>query len=674
MTQKPTYDELEKRIKALEQQVSGFEDLHIRLKKSLSLNNALFNRIRDCVFICDKIGNFLDANDTALKLMGYERHEIQKLNFADVVNPCDLPFVYGITLEILEKGYQDRQVEIELIRKDGSRVMVDTISSVMYIDGEPHALLGIARDLSVRKAAENQILEGEERFRLLSEQALTAIGIFQNKRLIYMNQAFTDIFGYTIEEVSHWQFSEITHLIHPDDREFVVWQEKIKAEKKPGWISHYSCRIITKTGDIRWIDQYSKLIHLNGEIANFLTAVDITARIEAEKALKETEQFHRLVAEYATDVLWIRELDENYRVGPTIFISPSIERIRGYTVEEAKQLSLQDSMPPESFKIAYEALREEYERDYYHKTDVNRTRTLEIELICKDGSLKWFEITVRIVRDANGKPLHLLGISRDIHERHELQKQALESSKMAALGGLVAGVAHEINTPIGVSITASTYLNDMVKKIELLNTTGQIDPEKLKTIIRKIGDTSSIIHRNLKHAVDIISSFQQVAVDQSTEGWRTFNLRKTIEDILMNLDPKLKRTRHQISINCNEKLVIYSSPGAFFQIISNLIINSLTHGFMDIATGHILIEITKQENQILFLYSDDGCGIAPEILDRIFEPFFTTKRGQGGTGLGLHIVYNLVTQTLSGSIKCKSTPGKGVDFLITMPLMEPPQT
>jgi PAS domain S-box-containing protein len=670
MAEKPTIRELEERIKALESDLDGYEELKNQLKQSLSLNNALFNRVRDCVYICDKVGNFLDANDTALKLMGYAREDIQKLNFADIVHPRDLPFVYERTIEILEKGYQDKQIELELIRKDGATVMVETISSIMFIDGESAAIMGIARDITVRKAAETVVLEGEERFRFFSEQSLMAIAIFQNNRLIYINRVFTDISGYAMEEMIQWPYPEILHLVHPEDREFVMWQEKIKSEKKPGWTAHYSCRIITKSGAIRWIDQYSKYISLNGEMATFLTAVDITARIEAEKALKETEAFHRLVTEYAADIIWIRETDETFKIGPITFISPSVERIRGYSVEEAKTLTMEENMPPSSIKVFHKVLQEEKEREYYHKTDFNRTRTVEVELVSKDGSLKWFEITMRIIRDASGKPIHFLGISRDIHERRELQQQALESAKMAALGGLVAGVAHEINTPIGVSITASTYLNDMVRRFDSLKTIGQTDPEKLKAIFRKIEETSGIIHRNLKHAVEIISSFKQVAVDQSTEGWRLFHVKKTIDDILVNLEPRLKRTRHKITITCGEKLTLYSSPGTFFQIISNLVMNSLIHGFADMESGHILMEIKEQEKEILFLYSDDGAGMEPQVQERIFEPFFTTKRGQGGTGLGLHIVYNLVTQTLGGAIKCKSTPGKGSDFLIAIPRMD----
>ena len=670
MTAKSTISKLEERIKILEQELEGFETLKGQLKQSLSLNNALFNRIRDCVYICDKMGNFIDANNTALQLMGYAREDILNLNFADIVHPRDLPFVYERTLEVLEKGYQEKQIELELIRKDGSKVMVETISSVMFIDGESAAILGIARDISVRKAAETVMMEGEERFRFFSEQSIMALAIFQNNRLLYANQAFTDIFGYTMEEMIERPYPEILHLVHPEDREFVLWQEKIKSEKKPGWTAHYSCRIITKKGEVRWVDQYSRYVSLNGETASFLTAVDITARIEAEEALKETEAFHHLVTEYAADIIWIRETDEHFKIGPMTFITPSVERIRGYSVAEAKALTMEENMPPASIKVFHRVLQEEKKREYYHKTDVNRTRTVEVELCCKDGSLKWFEITMRVIRDSAGKPMHFLGISRDIHERRSLQQQALESEKMAALGGLVAGVAHEINTPIGVSMTAATYLMDVVRKFDHLKVSGQIDLERIAAIFRKMENTSGIIHRNLKHAVDIISSFKQVAVDQSTEGWRLFHVRKTIEDILINLEPRLKRTHHKITISCSERLTLYSSPGAFFQIISNLVMNSLIHGFQGVDAGQILLEVKEWENKILFLYSDDGIGMPAQVQERIFEPFFTTKRGKGGTGLGLHIVYNLVTQTLGGTIKCNSAPEKGADFIITIPRMQ----
>ena len=667
MAESPTYEELVQKINTLEKKIKKNNSHMAELKECRAIKQALFNRIRDCVFISDIYGNFLDANDTALDLLGYERSDMPHLNFVNLINPEDVAFVFNHTQRIIETGYQDELIELELTKKDGDKLTVETINSAIVMDDKTYAILGIARDISERKKADIALQQSEEKFRTLSEQSLMAIAIYQKRHITYANQAFMDILGYTRKEVGTWDRTAILNIIHPDDRNFVIAEGKKENIRKPGATSHFVFRVITKQGVVKWIDQYSKVIIYGNRPANFFTAIDITKRIAAETALKEGEEMHRLVTEHATDIIWVRETDETLRIGPVTFISPSIERLRGFTVEEAKNLKLEESLPPESIATSLQAIHEELQKSFFQKADKSRSRTIEMEMYCKDGSKKWFELTIRVIRDDAGIPRQLLGISRDISERRELQKQALEASKMASLGALVAGVAHEINTPIGVSITASTYMNDIVDNLTKLVADQTATPEKITHMVNKIKDTSAIILRNLQHAVEIISSFKQVAVDQSNEGWRWFNLRKTIEEILINLEPRLRKTNYRITIRCDEKYQLFSSPGAFFQIISNLVMNSLMHGFEDISDGHILIDVTDKGSEFVLLYSDDGKGMDESILERLFDPFFTTKRGKGGTGLGLHIVYNLVTQTLGGRIVCTSTPGKGADFTLSIP-------
>jgi signal transduction histidine kinase len=157
-------------------------------------------------------------------------------------------------------------------------------------------------------------------------------------------------------------------------------------------------------------------------------------------------------------------------------------------------------------------------------------------------------------------------------------------------------------------------------------------------------------------------------VDQSSTERRQFKLKPYLEEILLSLSPTLKKTRHQVTIECADELSLHSYPGAYSQIITNLVMNSVTHGFEGIEAGHITITASEQAEGLLLRYSDNGKGIAAEHLDKIFDPFFTTRRGQGGSGLGMHIVYNLVTQTLGGTITCNSTPGQGVVFVIRIPI------
>jgi len=250
----------------------------------------------------------------------------------------------------------------------------------------------------------------------------------------------------------------------------------------------------------------------------------------------------------------------------------------------------------------------------------------------------------------------------------ETQKQLVQSEKMAALGGLVAGVAHEINTPIGVGVTAASHLALKLQEYSQRYQDGQLTRNEFETMLATGLESSEMVLANLERAAELISSFKQVAVDQSSDERRAFKLKNYIEEVLQSLTPKLKRTQHTVAINCEEDVSLYSYPGAFSQIITNLFMNSLVHGFDEIAAGTINIDIIRQNDWVCIKYADNGKGIPQSYIDKIFDPFFTTKRGSGGTGLGMHIVFNLVTHTLGGRIECFSPPNEGVVFKIDCPI------
>ena len=180
-------------------------------------------------------------------------------------------------------------------------------------------------------------------------------------------------------------------------------------------------------------------------------------------------------------------------------------------------------------------------------------------------------------------------------------------------------------------------------------------------------ESSLLITSNLNRAADLVQSFKKVAVDRSSDELREFNVKIYVSDILQSLKPSLKKTKHSVDVDCPDDLKIKSYPGALSQIFTNLIMNSIVHGFEGIDGGKITISIMRNEKDVIIIYKDDGVGISRENINRIFEPFYTTKRGTGGSGLGLNITMNLVTNTLNGSIVCDSDVGKGVKFTITFP-------
>ena len=248
------------------------------------------------------------------------------------------------------------------------------------------------------------------------------------------------------------------------------------------------------------------------------------------------------------------------------------------------------------------------------------------------------------------------------------QEQLVEQEKMASLGELVAGVAHEINTPIGVGITAVSHLRESIERINKAFNGGTLTKAQFTDMLTAILESANIVESNLSRAADLVKAFKAVAVDQSSAEPRLFALKSYVQDILTSLRPKLKRTHHTIEIDIPEDLDLYCDPGVISQIITNLIMNSLHHGFTEGDTGVISIRAYIESETLHLNYEDNGQGIEEGILKRLFDPFVTTKRGQGGSGLGTHIIYNLVTQALGGRIHCTSELNKGAHFEIKLPL------
>ena len=267
-------------------------------------------------------------------------------------------------------------------------------------------------------------------------------------------------------------------------------------------------------------------------------------------------------------------------------------------------------------------------------------------------------------------------LNQSLQEVTRMQEELLQREKMAALGNLVAGIAHEINTPVGVSVTAVSLLDEEAKRLGHLLQEGTIRRSDLEEFISVQRESLDIISKNLKKASDLIRSFKKVAVDQVTEEKRAFLFKNYLEDVLLSLRPVLKKTRHQVQIECDEELVLDSYPGIISQIITNLIMNSLLHAYKEGDAGTMTIRATRQADRtgsgeiLELVFCDDGQGMTPEVKKQVFEPFFTTKRGRGGTGLGMHIVYNLVVVKLAGSIECWSEAGLGTRFFIRLPLKE----
>ncbi|MCW8831719.1 MAG: ATP-binding protein [Colwellia sp.] len=260
-------------------------------------------------------------------------------------------------------------------------------------------------------------------------------------------------------------------------------------------------------------------------------------------------------------------------------------------------------------------------------------------------------------------------LKNSILELNKAKERLLEAEKMASLGMLSAEISHEINTPIGISITSASYLLDTIAQLQEGLNQKKISKQAIDKFISNANQSTELLTANLKRASELITSFKHVAVDQTSDKIRLINVAKYLDEIIHSLHPKLKQTSHCIKVHCDESIEIYSHPGAIAQIMINLIINSITHGFEGINRGEIDIDVHFTQHKLHMDFRDNGHGISPKALEHLFDPFYTTKAEKGGTGLGTHIVSNLVVDTLNGTIEASSEKEQGLSYHIIIPDM-----
>jgi two-component system NtrC family sensor kinase len=269
-------------------------------------------------------------------------------------------------------------------------------------------------------------------------------------------------------------------------------------------------------------------------------------------------------------------------------------------------------------------------------------------------------------------------LERAVHERTELleqqnaalleaQSELVRQEKLASLGRLVAGVAHEINTPLGICVTATSHLVEELRLTRAELAAGEMTAESLESFFDIIDQSLRIMTTNTQRAAALVRSFKQVAVDQSSDAIRSFNLLTYLNEVLLSLQPKLKGRPVKVVVDCPPDVVLDSFPGAVSQIVTNMVVNSLVHGFEHEQPGNIRLHASCAEGMVHLDYMDDGAGMDEDTLGKLFDPFFTTRRGTGGSGLGAHILFNLATGPLGGTIRVESAPGEGLQYFLRFP-------
>ncbi len=356
--------------------------------------------------------------------------------------------------------------------------------------------------------------------------------------------------------------------------------------------------------------------------------------------------------------LWHMQVPESYLPTLSLLLQPLLDSLERSMLIEDQHILLQSRL--ERSERSLESKSSDYQR-------VNDDLLAKVnDLIAAQKEI----VQLNQVLESRVKE-RTADLEQSLEQVHQTQEQLIQAEKLASLGSMVAGVAHEINTPLGNCVLAASSLKDTVDEVLLAVSSGVVNKQQFVHNMEQLRSGFELLNTNLNRGADLVGRFKQVAADQSFEERRKFLMSELLQDTLTAMSPRLKRGRCNLLCDCDERIELDSYPGDFSQILMNLIINSLIHGFNERPGGSINIEVAHSSNHLQIEYSDSGAGLSEEACQRLFEPFYTTNRERGGTGLGMAIIHNLITQRLGGSIQLASGVGEGIRFIIRTPLNAP---
>jgi PAS domain S-box-containing protein len=497
-------------------------------------------------------------------------------------------------------------------------------------------------------------------------------------RYLQINQRLTEICGISIEDHLGRSVRDCVPAL-ADAVEGIVHSIMTTGEAVVG--IEVAGQRADQTDERSWVTYWHPLRSPTGEILGInVAAEEVTERKRAEAALQASErQFHTL-ADSIPQLVWMADAG-----GKIFWFNSHWHDYTGTSAEGTSSHDWQAILAPASLKEARTRWAQALEA----------CTALEIELALrgKDGQHRPFLTRAVPLRNSTAAVYGWIGTHIDISERKrseleirnakdaaeaalrdlkETQNSLIESEKLAALGRLVAGVAHEINSPVGTSLTVVSALERKTALFAADVAQGNLKRSGLNEFLRISREASAQLAANLTHAAELIQSFKQVATDQSNSTQRTFDLGRLTEQIAMSLRPALENKNLTLGIECQANLGMDSYPGPYGQVLTNLCLNSLTHAFPDGKKGTINIKVQACGNDhVEIIFSDDGCGMNPDVRRKAFDPFFTTRRDLGNTGLGLHIVYSIVTNCLGGRLHLDSALGKGTKIQVILPRVAP---
>lgn len=538
-----------------------------------------------------------------------------------------------------------------------------------------------AGEVARRSLAERRFAEAEESYRKLFDSSIDGIYVTTPEgRLLNANPALSRMMGYDSPQELIESITDVASAIYLDPMVRAEYQERMARD---GMVREFEYQVRQRDGSVLWLSDSATTVRDEaGHVVRYEGVVrDITNQKRAEDEVAEGRRRLQEVIDTVPAVINVKDMQMRY-----VLMNRYMASIFSIEPEDAIGHTTTDIMS----------------RYGAQKTDENDRRVLdagkelgfyEEEYIDSSGTMRQWLVNKLPLRGSGGEIKQIVTVALDIGERkrneqemrkakdaaeaalqhlQETQNSLIEAEKLAALGRLVAGVAHEVNNPVGISLTVASSLERKVTVFAEEVARGELRRSSLNEFVETSRSAASQLVGNLNRAAELIQSFKQVAADRSYSDQRTFNLADLTDQVVMSLRPGIRKQNLTLNVECEPGLIMNSYPGPYGQVLTNLFLNSVAHAFPGGAAGEVNIKVRASgSDHVEVLYSDDGCGMTPEIRRRAFDPFFTTRRDEGGTGLGLHIVYNIVTNRLGGQIHLESDPGKGTRVQMILPRNAP---
>ena len=665
----------------------------INLSKE-ALYRAMVELALDAFLVLED-ATFVDCNTSAEKMFGVSRDQLLTCTPIDFSAERQLDGRDSRTAanELISKAKAGQTQRVEwLSRKaDGSEFISEVCISLLD-DGDAQRIILVIRDISERKRIENETRLQSEKLQILLDNFPGGVSLMDDSlRIVTWNDALVrmldlpdevfasgaplvrDVFSANIARGEYAEFGGGT------EQETLAVLMAIVQRMEP-----YSYERTRLDGSI--IEVRGAPINGGGFVT---TCTDVTVKRTIEKEYKRQSVFLNAVLANMPQGLSVFDEELRLQVWNQGFLD-----VLNYDEKSIYQgVPFVDLLNIMAHRGEYGdgdvqqqvasrlALAMQFQAHQFERTRPNgHTHLVQGKPIYEDGKLKGFVTTYTDITKQKQVELALshanIQLEKNVAERttelKHTQDDLMRSEKLAALGSLVAGVAHELNTPIGNSLLTSSTLREKTITFSRLVGDGAVRKSDLTLFLGDAEHAAELIERGLASAADLISSFKQVAVDQASSKRRQFQLDKVCSDVIATMMAKIRHAGLSIELKIPANIELDSYPGPLDQVISNLVENTILHGLHEQPGGHILISVRQFETGYVELcFSDNGVGIPEENLQRIFDPFFTTKLGRGGSGLGLNIVYNIVTSVLGGKILVQSIEGKGASFMLTLPLKAP---